>query len=609
MCGFFVVYNKQQNNLNREKFFESGDLIKHRGPNDSSSYFDEKISMLFYRLSIRDLSNNGRQPMHSVSKNLVIVFNGEIYNSRELMRKYNLKNLIGSSDTEVLLKLYEKFGKKIIPELNGMFSFLIYNKSSKSCFVARDRYGIKPIYYSENEKNIVFSSEIKPIINYLKIKNFVSKSFGDFFFKGYMDHDEFTFFENIKTILPASYKHFKINGTISNKYWDIYNAAKIGKQLNLPKVKNKLRNLFDKSISRHLVSDIEVGSCLSGGNDSSSISSKCKSFLNYKLKTFTYEFNNQVRDRNSETKLASNFAKQNDLDNFEAIVDDKYVLNNFNNLIKEIESPITSLRLFGIRKLYETVNKKNIKVILEGHGGDDVLAGYDYNFLPSLLDANCKSKNPIYKIFNKKNIKNYGVNKLINFINCVNSQGNFTSDGTPYLIFNLYNKDFLNDYLLKDKNKPDKKNLNNLQYSQFLEITKIHLPRVLKYVDRLSMNNSVEARVPFLDNDLFKFCFSLDNNYKIKNTIHRWVWKKTFNKLGIKTKNKKSITDPQKDWFKTTLKELFEDEINSQQMRNSDFFNHKNIIDYFNNYKKSKFSSSFILMQILSSIKFMKLFK
>ena len=116
--------------------------------------------------------------------------------------------------------------------------------------------------------------------------------------------------------------------------------------------------MFDKSISRHLVSDIEVGSCLSGGNDSSSISSKCKSFLNYKLKTFTYEFNNQVRDRNSETKLASNFAKQNDLDNFEAIVDDKYVLNNFNNLIKEIESPITSLRLFGIRKLYETVNKK-----------------------------------------------------------------------------------------------------------------------------------------------------------------------------------------------------------------------------------------------------------
>ena len=115
---------------------------------------------------------------------------------------------------------------------------------------------------------------------------------------------------------------------------------------------------------------------------------------------------------------------------------------------------------------------------------------------------------------------------------------NFTSDGTPYLIFNLYNKDFLNDYLLKDKNKPDKKNLNNLQYSQFLEITKIHLPRVLKYVDRLSMNNSVEARVPFLDNDLFKFCFSLDNNYKIKNTIHRWVWKKTFNKLGIKLRIK-----------------------------------------------------------------------
>ena len=176
------------------------------------------------------------------------------------------------------------------------------------------------------------------------------------------------------------------------------------------------------------------------------------------------------------------------------------------------------------------------------------------------------------------------------------------------MVLNLYNEDFVNNFILNDQNKIEKNNFNHLQYSQFLEISKIHLPRVLKYVDRLSMISSVEARVPFLDNDLFNYCFSLDNDLKIKNFEHRWVWKKTFNKLGVSKNKKKTITDPQKYWFKTVLKELFEDEIHSSFVKNSDFFNQKNIIEYFESYKKGNFSSSFILMQILSSIKFMKLF-
>ena len=141
--------------------------------------------------------------------------------------------------------------------------------------------------------------------------------------------------------------------------------------------------MFDRSIKNHLVSDIDVGSCLSGGNDSSSMSSNCKNFINYKLKTFTYEFKKQTNNHNSEAKLFQICEKK--FDNFQAIVDDKYVLNNFDQLIREIESPMTSLRLFGIRRLCEVVKSQNIKVILEGHGGDDVLASYDYNFLPSVL--------------------------------------------------------------------------------------------------------------------------------------------------------------------------------------------------------------------------------
>ena len=149
MCGFFVIFNKSKNSTDKDLFLKSGNLIQHRGPDDTSTYFDNKISMLFHRLSIRDLSLNGRQPMHSESKKLIIVFNGEIYNSSELRIKYNLTNLRGKSDTEILLELYEKCGVSILPELNGMFSFLIYDKIKRSCFIARDRYGIKPIFFSE----------------------------------------------------------------------------------------------------------------------------------------------------------------------------------------------------------------------------------------------------------------------------------------------------------------------------------------------------------------------------------------------------------------------------------------------------------------------------
>tara|TARA_X000000950_G_C13887112_1_gene649323 strand:+ start:327 stop:2171 length:1845 start_codon:yes stop_codon:yes gene_type:complete len=608
MCGFFVIYSKKNNNINKNLFLKSGNLIKHRGPDDSSTYFDNKISILFHRLSIRDLSIKGRQPMHSDSRRFIIVFNGEIYNSLELKKKYNLKNLKGQSDTEVLLKLYEKYGRKILPELNGMFSFLIYDRSNKTCFIARDRYGIKPIFYSENEKNIIFSSEIKPILNYLNKIKFNFDSFGNFFLKGYMDHDDSTFFKGINTILPASFKIFKKGKSLFKRYWHLSEVANIRKYNDIETVQKKLKFLFDKSIKNHLISDIDVGSCLSGGNDSSSISSNCKNFINYKLKTFTYEFKKQTIYKDSETQLASRFAKKKNFENFQAIVDEEYVLNNFDKLICEIESPMTSLRLFGIRKLYEVVKSQNIKVILEGHGGDDVLAGYDYNFLPSILDKSQK-KNIVSQIFNEKNIKRFGIKKLINFIYCLKSQGNFTSDGTPYLIFNLYNDDFVNNFLLKDQIKQECNNFNHLQYSQFLEISKIHLPRVLKYVDRLSMISGVEARVPFLDNNLFSYCFSLDNNLKIKNFKHRWIWKKTFKSLGVSENKKKTITDPQKNWFKTTLRELFEDEINSSFVRNSDFFNQENIIKYFENYKKGNFTSSFILMQILSSIKFMKLFQ
>ena len=612
MCGYLFVYSKKKHPINKNKFLTASKLINHRGPDDFSTFFGEDIAASFYRLSIRDVTNNGRQPMLSHSKKKIIVFNGEIYNSKILKNKINTNKFSGNSDTEVLINYFEKYKEQSLENFKGMFSFVIYDFENKKCILARDRFGIKPLYYYNDYNFLVACSEIKPILKFLKKTIFNDNAFGDFLLKGYMDHEENTFFKNIKSLRPATYKIITQNSDKEKCYWNLGDSAPY-RSSNIKRTKIKLKKLFDNAIQEHLESDVEIGSCLSGGNDSSSIASKSNSLLNYKMKTFTYEFNDQIKNVDSEIYRANDFARKNKMSNFTAIVSPKYVIGKFDELLLNLESPITSLRLFGIKKLYEEVKKQDVKVMLEGHGGDEMLAGYDYNYMPWLLDQNSKisSNKVIYKIFTKKNISNFGIDKLIQQLSAVQSQGNFTSDGTPYLYFDLLKKDFLDEYLMSkiniSLNKP--KNFNLLKYSQFLETKFIHLPRVLKYVDRLSMVSGVESRVPFLDHELFSYCFGLKNDYKIKGLTQRWIWKKTFKHLGISSIKKKTITDPQNSWFKTVLKESFEDEINSKIIKESPYFDQDKIKRFYKYYKNNTLENSFSLMQILSSLKFIRLFK
>ena len=612
MCGYLFVYSKKKISIDKKKFLDSSKLINHRGPDDFSTFYGENIAASFYRLSIRDITTNGRQPMLSHTKKKIIVFNGEIYNSNYLKSKIDNNKFLGDSDTEILINYFEKYKEQSLENFKGMFSFVIYDFENKKCILARDRFGIKPLYYYNDSNFLIVCSEIKPILKFLNKTTFNEDAFADFLLKGHMDHGENTFFNNIKSLPPATYKIITQNSDIDKCYWNI-GDKKQNSSSNLKNTKAKLKNLFNNAIQEHLESDVEIGSCLSGGNDSSSIASKSNSLLNYKMKTFTYEFKDQVDNENSETFLANKFAKKNKMKNFTAIVTPKYVLDKFDELLLNLESPITSLRLFGIKKLYEEVKKQNIKVMLEGHGGDEMLAGYDYNYMPWILDKNNKVSPDkiICKIFSKKNISRFGVNKLIHQLYAVKSQGNFTSDGTPYLYFDLFKKEFLDKHLFSKKNRSlsKPKDFNLLKYSQFLETKYIHLPRVLKYVDRLSMISGVESRVPFLDHELFSYCFGLANNYKIKDFTQRWIWKKTFKHLGISSLKKKTITDPQKSWFKTVLRENFEDEINSKIIKETPYFDQDKVKSFYKYYKNNSLENSFALMQILSSLKFIRLFK
>jgi len=396
---------------------------------------------------------------------------------------------------------------------------------------------------------------------------------------------------------------YKNNNLKSHRYWDIK------KNLKLENKKKNIKNLLNDSIKKHLISDVKIGSFLSGGTDSSLITSLANKRLNYKISTFTYDFSNS--ENFSESERAKKIANKIGAYNKNVKINHKFILENFDKLIKGVESPITSIRLFGTFKNYITAKEKKIKVILEGQGGDEIFAGYDYNYIFYFKDLikNLTKKNAFKLFLKDKNLKINSINDLINFYITSTNQYGSTSDGVPYINSELFNKDFLNDHLNEEFYNQKKITNSYLIDSQIRDLTEIKLPRVLKYTDRLSMMNGVETRVPLLDNNIINYGIGLKPNYKFKNGKSRWILKKEL-KLGFDfQKNKKTIVDPQNNWLKNQLKDYVYDSIHSKSFIENDIFNSKNVHKYYLNYLNQNHETSFNLLQILSSHRFMEIFK
>ena len=299
-------------------------------------------------------------------------------------------------------------------------------------------------------------------------------------------------------------------------------------------------------------------------------------------------------------------SKKLNMKNYSTVIKPEDVIKNMNSMCSRLESPFTSIRLFGVDKLYQLASKKKIKVILEGHGGDEMFGGYEYHRFPNQLD---KSSDVLKKIKNNKSKKlNEKIFVLLN-------QGLATTDGTSYFNKSIFSEDFLKDFKLNTNKSFEKKAFNNLNFlkrSQLLDINFIKIPRVLKYTDRLSMSHGVETRVPFLDHNLFQYSFHLKNNEKFKNQQSRYLFKKTFQKEKVENffiKNKKSIVDPQTFWLKNQLKEYVYDNLNSSTLKNCDYFNQKNVIKYYENFLNNKVKTSFLIFNILTTIIFIEVFK
>ncbi len=494
MCGILMVYDKKRK-IEKKEIVKLRDFMIHRGPDDAGIFVDEQenIALAHRRLSILDLSAAGHQPM-TIDENY-IVFNGEIYNYVELAQESKISLQSNHSDTFVLLNLLNKYKEKILNNLNGMWGFVYYDTFNKELLISRDRFGKKPLYYYEDENVFIVSSEIKPILysKYYK-KEINQNAVNEYLKTGLVDGLEETFFKGIKRFPSAHYgiydlkeKRFKIIRRYYSIEESIYEVSD-NEEENIAKFKE----LFFDAVKIRLRSDVEVGTCLSGGLDSSSIYCVASEISDKPIQSFSSRFKEEGYDEGYFIdKVIQKYPGKNhfvfpEYDNFE---------EKLRKIIYYLEEPSKAMGVYPQWHVMELASK-HLKVLLDGQGGDEILAGYDPYYVSFLADI----KNPI-KFFSEVlaivDKKGVGILK-------------FLAKGTlgRYL---KGKKEFQNSYLA-----------TKLLYDVYRDM----LPALVKYEDKIGMAFSIEARMPFLDYRLVNFVFSLENKYKIRNGWNKWILRK-----------------------------------------------------------------------------------
>ena len=480
MCGITGIYSFKKIHDIETRISAMNDSIIHRGPDAGDFFIDEKIALGHRRLSIIDISETANQPMHSNSNIWHVVFNGEIYNFNEIKEELNY-SFLTKSDTEVIIAAVEEKGLEwFIEKANGMFAIALYNSETEKLFLIRDRLGIKPLYYFLDREKIVFSSEIKGILS----SGLVKAEFNEFAVDEYLGNRyvraPYTFFKNIYQMEAGTYT--EIDKSLNKKehiYWDIPNEFNVDENFNEDTITKEFENELIKAIEYRLISDVPLGTYLSGGVDSSLItaitSKKRKGILN----TYTIGF-----PELNEFKYSNIIAKQYETSHHEILMKKEDYVNNWERLIGFKDAPLGVPNEIPLAVMSKKLKKK-ITVVLSGEGADELMGGYGRIFrLPFDFENHDKGTLSFYE----KLVENYEYvpRKMRDeFINTSKE----------------YRKKFDDKIANNFEGKTNEENI-------FRFFHKYHVKGLLQRVDMTTMQTSVEARVPFLDHNLIEFAYS-----------------------------------------------------------------------------------------------------
>lgn len=580
MCGFvgFVDKKIKDNKIIKEM----SKMIIHRGPDDENYYCDDDINLAFRRLSIIDLKN-GRQPMYNEDESIVITFNGEIYNYQELKKDLEAKGhkFKTDSDTETIIHGYEEYGEEIVNKLRGMFAFVIWNKNKKELFAARDYFGIKPFYYYKENDTFIFSSEIKSFLKHPHFKKELNKkSLKSYLTFQYSVLDE-TFFKNVYRLKPGHYLKYK-NGKLTEKtYYEFsYNEEK----MKLDELINEINNQVKSSVDYHRISDVKVGAFLSGGVDSSYIVSILKPDTTYSV-GFDYEkFNetNYAKELSDILKI-KNKRKLITPDEFFDIVSDVQYYSD------EPHANLSAVPLYYLSKLA----RKDVKVVLSGEGADELYGGYDSYYTSNLFNTYQKLipyglRNKIKNIANKKKYF-----KGQQFLIKAGSKVEDWYVGQAFIFDDSEANDILKDeyktdITFKDITKPyfeKVKDKSDIIKKQFLDMN-LWLPRdILLKADKMTMANSLELRVPFLDKVVFEHSLTIPDKYKSQKMCLRKASELSVPEEWAKRK-KKGFPVPFSMWIRQEkyykkIKDIFSSDYVKE------FFNQEDILKLLEDHYKS----------------------
>ena len=589
MCGICGIVSFRKEEIAPEQIRAINKVIKHRGPDDEGVFTGQGIGLGHTRLSIVDLSPAGHQPMFDATKRYCIIHNGEIYNHIEIKEELSPKySFVSRTDTEVILYAYKEWGAKCLDRFNGMFAFAIYDSSAQILFLARDRFGVKPLYYYYDKDKFVFASEIKGILQILpqeKVPN--DLIIYDYLVYNRTDHSDDTFFKHIKRIRHGHYVLIK-NGNMAIHQW-----YKLQDKIHNPfKSPTEFKNTLIDSVTLRLRSDVPVGICLSGGLDSSSITSIATSVLKKNdIQTFSAVY--QKGEQGDESNFIDLYKE--DVLQMHKIFPTAYTLHeDLSSFIMCHNEPVPSTSPYAQFKVMELAKDK-VKVLLDGQGADESLAGYHYFFgqyLQELLFTYRFSKFLHESFYYYKNFRSfYALKSLIFFLLPLSFKSPAKLIGRNYLRKDFYEQEKNNSILPNTLF-----NARSLQEALLYHF-EFKLEHLLKWVDRNSMWFSIESRTPFLDYRLVEGTISLPSEMIIFDGMTKQILRTAmqgilYEKIRLR-KDKIGFMTPEEEWFKNQiLKKYFLEIINSDSFRKNPYINQKKCFALFNLHCQGKINIS-----------------
>lgn len=554
--------------------------IIHRGPDGEGQYECNEFSIGMRRLAIIDV-NGGWQPIWNEDNTMALVYNGEIYNYQSIWKELEAKGhkfKSNHSDSETLIHGYEEWGKDILPKLRGMFAFAIYDKKKNEIFIARDRLGIKPLYYTQKDGRIYFASEIKALLGVPGVEPKLNKQILlDYLIYRTHDHTSHTFFEGIEKLPAGNYMRLSSSGEIlaMGGYWDPEVNVEFYGPKSDEEYAEELRSLFIDSVQSHLISDVPVGVTLSGGLDSTGVVSIMSKLFKEKntdlhtknLLTFSAVYPNDPIDETKYIDIAAAFAGS---EQHKITPTPDLFWTDINEWLYTQEEPTISSAPYAIYSVMREASKY-VRVMLSGQGGDELFAGYIPYFASYLSSAKNQGKYfeaireslmgmDMYWGFFKQKLFGQRNSNIVNINDLVNKSA-----------FNV---------------KPDIYKIDsNLNQRLFLDVTKFSVPNVLRYEDKNAMAFSIETRVPFLDHKFVEYVLKLPIDQKIKYGWNRYIYRNAMKGLipdEIRKRRKKiGFTTPETRWMREkaeTIREIF----SSKEFMSHGLFDHVKVLEDYN---------------------------